>query len=109
MYITKDIKTKGGFLGLANNIEKVTEEYTMDGAVHHKNGSTETTASSKSEACIKAIGGAEGTGRLVGSSIGTAAAPSLSSIPFVGWVAAGWVTMFLEIRVQRLVEVWQKV
>ena len=40
MYITKDIKKKGGFLGLANNIEKVTEEYTMDGAVHHKNGST---------------------------------------------------------------------
>ena len=36
MYITKDIKKKGGFLGLANNIEKVTEEYTMDGAVHHK-------------------------------------------------------------------------
>jgi len=44
MYITKDIKKKGGFLGLANNIEKVTEEYTMDGAVHNKNGSTETTA-----------------------------------------------------------------
>ena len=92
--ITKDIKTKGGFLGLANNTEKVTEEYTMDGAVHHKNGSTEISASSKSEACIKAIGGAEGTGRLVGSSVGTAAAPALSGIPFVGWVAAGWVTMF---------------
>ena len=42
MYITKDIKKKGGFLGLANNIEKVTEEYTMDGAVHHKNNSTKT-------------------------------------------------------------------
>ena len=94
MFITKDIKKKGGFLGLANNIEKVTEEYTMDGAVHNKNGSTETTASGKSEACIKAIGGAEGTGRLVGSSVGAAAAPCLSSIPFVGWVAAGWVTMF---------------
>ena len=94
MYITKDIKKKGGFLGLANNTEKVTEEYTMDGAVHHKNGSTKITASSKSEACIKAIGGAEGTGRLVGSSVGTAAAPALSGIPFVGWVAAGWVTMF---------------
>ena len=95
MYITKDIKTKGGFLGLANNIEKVTEEYTMDGAVHIKpNNSSTTIANGKSEACIKAIGGAEGTGRLVGSSIGTAAAPSLSSIPFVGWVAAGWVTMF---------------
>ena len=66
----------------------------MDGAVHNKSRSTETTTSSKSEACIKAIGGAEGTGRLVGSSVGAAAAPSLSSIPFVGWVAAGWVTMF---------------
>ena len=66
----------------------------MDGAVHHKYGSTEISASSKSEACIKAIGGAEGTGRLVGSSVGTAAAPALSGIPFVGWVAAGWVTLF---------------
>ena len=94
MYITKDIKKKGGFLGLANNTEMITEEYTMDGAVLHKNGSTETTASGKSEACIKAIGGAEGPGRLVGSSVGTAAAPALSGIPFVGWVAAGWVTMF---------------
>ena len=95
MYITKDIKKKGGFLGLANNTEKVVEEYTMDGAVHIKpNNSSTTIANGKSEACIKAIGGAEGTGRLVGSSVGTAAAPALSGIPFVGWVAAGWVTMF---------------
>ena len=94
MYITKDIKKKGGFLGLANNTEKVTEEYTMDGAVHHKSGSNKNIDISKSEACIKAIGGAEGTGRLVGSSVGTAAAPALSGIPFVGWVAAGWVAMF---------------
>ena len=95
MRVERDIKKKGGFLGLANNIEKVTEQYTMDGAVHHK--PTTTTISSnggKSEACIKAIGGAEGTGRLVGSSVGAAAAPTLSNIPYVGWVAAGWVTMF---------------
>ena len=52
------------------------------------------TAARKSEECIKAIGSAEGTGRLVGTSIGAAAAPSLSSIPFIGWVAAGWVAMF---------------
>ena len=94
MFITKDIKKKGGFLGLANNTEKIVEEYTMDGAVHTKSGSTETTASSRSEACIKAVGSAEGTGRLVGSSIGASAAPSLANIPFIGWVAAGWVTMF---------------
>ena len=94
MVISKDIKTKGGFLGLSNNTEQVVEEYTMDGAVHTKSGSTETTASSRSEACIKAVGSAEGTGRLVGSSIGASAAPSLANIPFIGWVAAGWVTMF---------------
>ena len=95
MHVERDIKKKGGFLGLANNIEKVTEQYTMDGAVHHK--PTTTTISSnggKSEACIKAIGGAEGTGRLVGSSVGASVAPSVANIPIIGWVAAGWVTMF---------------
>ena len=52
------------------------------------------TAIRKSEACIKAVGSAEGTGRLVGTSIGAAAAPTVSTIPFVGWVVAGWVAMF---------------
>ena len=52
------------------------------------------TAVRKSEECIKAIGSAEGTGRLVGTSIGASAAPALSGIPFIGWVAAGWVAMF---------------
>ena len=95
MHVERDIKKKGGFLGLANNIEKVTEQYTMDGAIHHKPITTTISSNGgKSEACIKAIGGAEGTGRLVGSSVGAAAAPALSGIPFVGWVAAGWVTMF---------------
>ncbi len=111
-FITKDIKEKGGFLGLANETTKVTEEYFLDGKtnqggpVSNKRSwidqppgltaeqSAEIVAARKSEACIKAIGSAEGTGRLVGTSIGAAAAPSLSSIPFVGWVAAGWVAMF---------------
>ena len=91
----RDSNTKGGFLGLANNKVKTVEQYTMAGAVHTKpNSSSTTIANGKSEACIKAIGSAEGTGRLVGSSIGASAAPALSNIPFVGWVAAGWVTMF---------------
>jgi|TARA_B100001094_G_scaffold16368_1_gene14117 hypothetical protein len=95
MHVERDINTKGGFLGLANNKTKISEQYTMDGAVHTKPiTSTEGTTNGKSEACIKAIGGAEGTGRLVGSSIGASAAPTLSNIPFIGWVAAGWVTMF---------------
>ena len=112
MYITKDIKEKAGFLGLANNTTKVVEEYVMDGQINQggavsnhrswidqKPGLTqqqaeEITAARKSEACIEAIGSAKGTGRLVGTSIGASAAPTLSTIPFVGWVAAGWVAMF---------------
>ena len=111
-FITKDIKEKCGFLGLANETTKITEEYFMDGKtnqggavsntrswIDQKPGLTnaqadEITAARKNEACIKAIGSAEGTGRLVGTSIGASAAPSLSSIPYIGWVAAGWVAMF---------------
>ena len=112
MYITKDINEKSGFLGLANNTTKIVEEYVMDGKTNQggavsnhrswldgKPGLTQEEASNitsirKSEECIKAVGSAEGTGRLVGTSIGAAAAPTVSSIPFVGWVVAGWVAMF---------------
>ena len=95
MRVERDIKKKGGFLGLANNTEKVVEQYTMDGSVHTKPyNQVITNQNSKSEACIKAVGGAEQTGRLVGSSVGASVAPSVASIPIIGWVAAGWVTMF---------------
>jgi hypothetical protein len=109
-FITKDIKEKGGFLGLANENTQITEEYFMDGQTNqggsvsnHRSWLDKKTkaleddinsSTQKSEACVKAIGSAEGTGRLVGTSIGAAAAPTLSTIPFVGWVAAGWVAMF---------------
>ena len=39
MSVQKNIKRKGGFLGLSNNITKVSEEYVMDGA-HHQGGPT---------------------------------------------------------------------
>ena len=112
MYITKDIKEKAGFLGLSNNTTKIVEEYVMDGQTNQggpvsnsrswldgqpgltQQEAADITAIRKSEACIKAIGSAEGTGRLVGTSIGASAAPALSGIPFIGWVAAGWVAMF---------------
>ena len=95
MRVERDVKKKGGFLGLANNTEKVVEQYTMDGSFHTKPITTTiTNQNSRSEECIKAIGGAEQTGRLVGSSVGASVAPSVASIPFIGWVAAGWVTMF---------------
>ena len=96
MYKTTKLKEKGGFLGLANENKEVIEEYTMNGDARftkHPQVSGSTT-SDKSEACIKAIGSAEGTGRLVGTSVGAAAAPTVSTIPFVGWGVAGWVAMF---------------
>ena len=94
MRVERDIKKKGGFLGLANNTEKVVEQYTMDGSVHTKPYNQIAEGNGRSEACVKAIGGAEQTGRLVGSSVGASVAPSVASIPIIGWVAAGWVTMF---------------
>ena len=114
MYITKDIKKKGGFLGLANNTTKVVEEYVMDGstnqggpvsnyrswidpsalAITGGTADAEGKSIAKTEACIKAVGGGEQSGRLVGTSVGAAAAPAVSGIPFVGWLAAGWIAMF---------------
>ena len=72
MYITKDIKEKAGFLGLANNTTKVVEEYVMDGQINQggavsnhrswidqqpgltQQQAEDITAARKSEACIKA-------------------------------------------------------
>ena len=48
----------------------------------------------KEIACIKAEGSGESTGGLVGASVGAQAAPALSNIPIIGWLAGGWVTMF---------------
>ena len=108
MTTIEEVKKKGGFLGFADNKTERVVEYTMDGAAHHggpvstrtswidpsaqRTGSGKT--SDKTVACIEAVGGGKQTGRLVGTSIGAAAAPSVSGIPFVGWLAAGWVAMF---------------
>ena len=108
----KDIEKRGGFLGTKKESIQTTEMYTMDGAVHHGGPVSSTSAwidpsaitktskwnsnqlSAKTIACIEAAGSGRGTGRMVGSAVGAQAAPALSNIPFVGWVAAGFVTMF---------------
>ncbi|AGH26469.1 hypothetical protein CPPG_00153 [Cyanophage P-RSM1] len=106
MHITKDIVKPSGFLGFGKSTTQVTEEYVMDGATNQggpvsnhrswQDGSAGGVAgiSKKSVACIEAVGGGKQTGRLVGTSIGAAAAPAVSGIPFVGWLAAGWIAMF---------------
>ena len=107
MHITKDIVKPSGFLGFGKSTTQVTEEYVMDGATNQggpvsnhrswQDGSAQTKGgglSKKSVEYIEAVGGGKQTGRLVGTSIGAAAAPAVSSIPFVGWLAAGWIAMF---------------
>ena len=106
MFTTKTVN-RGGFLKKGDTTT-ITQEYTMDGAVHHggavSNGRTwieplsvgtinEKKISAKTEECIEARGGGKSTGRIVGGSVGAAAGSGLSSIPFVGWVLAGAATM----------------
>ena len=92
MEVTKDVNRPGGFLGLSKTKIKTRELYTMDGAQHleTKGGGL----SQESIACIKAEGAGEGTGRMVGGSIGASVATTgVASIPYVGWVLAGAATM----------------
>jgi len=94
MRVERDVKEKGGFLGLGNETLKIREEYTMDGSKHLQSGGQSITENARSEACIKAIGSGEGTGRMVGASVGASVANTgIASIPYVGWVLAGAATM----------------
>ena len=106
LYTTKNVLTGDGLFKKGDRTTFV-QEYTMDGAVHHggpvSNGRTwidpsalgkgEKKISAKTEECIEARGGGKQTGKIVGGSVGAAVAPSVSSIPFIGWVLAGAATM----------------
>ena len=92
--ITEDVKEKGGFLGFANETKKVVKEVPVDGRLHTQAQKDVWEQDARSEACIKAIGGGEQTGRIVGGSLGGAVATTgVASIPYVGWVLAGAATM----------------
>ena len=69
------------------------ETYTMnsESSSQQSEGSVMT---DKDVACIKVEGSGNATGRVVGASVGVKAAPMVSNIPIVGWLAAGLVTMF---------------
>ena len=92
-HVERDIKKKAGFLGLGNNTVVERKSYPATGIGSKVVVDNATTGTGKSEECIEAIGAGKGTGRMVGASVGTAVAPSLTGIPFVGWVLAGAATM----------------
>ena len=88
-----DIDKNNGFFGIGgNSVIRKTEEYTMDGARHLRGGEVGKLSAQNAE-CLKAEGAGESTGRMVGASVGAAAAPWFTGIPYVGWLMSGWAVM----------------
>ena len=83
--------------GLFNKKSKLSlrETYTMN-CESSSGGSDGSVMTDKDIACIKVEGSGNATGRVVGASVGGKAAPVVSNIPIVGWLAAGLVTMFTQ-------------
>ena len=75
--------------------ETVTREYTMNGQSQPigNGGNTSGKLTAQNLECIKAEGAGESTGSMVGASMTAGLAPTLTAIPYVGWLAAGWAVM----------------
>ncbi len=88
------VESGGGFLGFGGRrTTSRTTEYTESGQGGRDNAGKPLTA--QQLACIEAAGGGRAQGAIVGSSVGAGLiAPALSGIPYVGWLAAGWATLF---------------
>ena len=89
---------KGGLFGgggIESRREYRHDQYTMDG-VRNMGGAVdgEGKSGAKSEECIRADAGARSQGALAGTSIAAGAlVPAVVNIPYIGWLAAGWVTL----------------
>jgi hypothetical protein len=87
-------KQKKGFFGGTDEkrTEYRREEFTRLGTRNMGGATTdEGKSNAKSEECIVADAGARSQGAMAGSAIAAGvAAPALSSIPYVGWLAGGW-------------------
>jgi hypothetical protein len=71
------------------------DEYTMDGS-RNIGGAVdgEGKFGAKNEECIRADAGARSQGAIAGTSIAAGAlVPAVVNIPYVGWLAAGWVAL----------------
>ena len=94
MVKTENVVKPGGLFSKQPTTVDLYEEYTMNGKVHLDGGDDASKLTAKEIACIKAEGAGNSTGGLVGASVGAQAAPALTGIPIIGWLAGGWVTMF---------------
>ena len=91
----KNLEEPKGLFGNKKTRLSLRETYTMKGE-SDKQQVEGTVMSEKDIACIKVEGSGNSTGKLVGASVGVNAAPVFSNIPIVGWLAAGFVTMFAQ-------------
>ena len=87
---SEGVDRPGGFLGMGKTKISKHEQYYIAPSDSKSNG-----LNPKTIACIKKKGGGEGTGRMVGGALGTAAVTTtgIASVPIVGWVLAGAATM----------------
>ena len=86
-------KEKRGFFGggTEQRTEYRRDQYTREGTRNIGGATTEEGKSAKDIECIVADAGARSQGAMAGSAIAAGvAAPALSSIPYVGWLAGGW-------------------
>ena len=88
------VKPSSGLFSKGATTVDLYEEYTMNGKVHLDGGDDASKLTAKEIACIKAEGAGGSTGGVIGASVGAQAAPALSNMPIIGWVAGGWATMF---------------
>ncbi|AMO42941.1 hypothetical protein BJD43_gp089 [Cyanophage S-RIM50] len=89
---------KKGFFGggTTRRREWRVDQYTMEGARNLGGGALDPEGKfgAKREECIRADAGARSQGALAGTSIAAGAlVPAVVGIPYIGWLAAGWVTL----------------
>lgn len=89
-----EVDGKPGFFGIGgSNRTRTVRQFTQDGSRNTSGEDDEGKLSAQDIACIEAAGGGRSNGALVGGSVAATAAPALMSIPYVGWLAAGWATL----------------
>ena len=92
-------KTQNGFFGgkkYEDRNEYRTDQYTMEGVRNMGGAGTLASEgkSAKDVECIVADAGARSQGAMAGSAVATGVlVPAVVNIPYVGWLAAGWVNL----------------
>ena len=74
----REVKEKAGFLGLGNNEERIIERVPVERRPYYE--PLAQLDDQRSAECIKAVGGGEQKGRMVGASVGAASASPVVSI-----------------------------